>query len=198
MMLNRTGLVYDEVMLSFFCDWDLNYPEHPDRIRKPFERCEFYGLVEKCVRLKVIFNLKLFIDRISSKLLRIFFKGRYCTDDELKVNHSDIAIENLKRSEHLNMDQRMDLSAHFDSVFFHPESNRAVRYAVGSSLDLLDSILEDRVDNGFAIIRPPGHHAMHDEPNGYCYFNTASILAKTAIQKHGLERVLIVDWDGNF
>jgi histone deacetylase 6 len=36
---------------------------------------------------------------------------------------------------------------------------------------------------------------MHDEPNGYCYFNNAAVVAKTAIQNYGLKRILIVDWD---
>jgi histone deacetylase 6 len=49
--------------------------------------------------------------------------------------------------------------------------------------------------NRFQNRRPPGHHAMHDEPNGYCYFNNAAVVAKTAIQNYGLKRILIVDWD---
>ena len=68
-------------------------------------------------------------------------------------------------------------------------------WALGSSLEILDNILTNKVQNGFAIIRPPGHHAMHDEPNGYCYFNNASICAKVAIEKYKLKRILIVDWD---
>ena len=60
---------------------------------------------------------------------------------------------------------------------------------------MLDNILTYKIQNGFAIIRPPGHHAMHDEPNGYCYFYNAAICAKVAIDKYKLKRVLIVDWD---
>lgn len=40
-------------MLDYKCDWDELYPEKPDRIKKPYERCQFYGLTEKCVRLPV-------------------------------------------------------------------------------------------------------------------------------------------------
>ena len=90
----------------------------------------------------------------------------------------------------------MTLSTNYDSVYFHPSSNKAGRYATGSSIELMDSIMNGRIQNGFAIIRPPGHHAMHDEPNGYCYFNHAAVVARVAMEKYKLERILIVDWDG--
>ena len=45
--------------------------------------------------------------------------------------------------------------------------------------------------------RPPGHHAMKDEPNGYCYYNNAAVVARKAIAKYNLKRILIVDWDVN-
>ena len=68
-------------------------------------------------------------------------------------------------------------------------------WALGSALEMLDSILTNKVQNGFAIIRPPGHHASHDEPNGGCYFNNAAICAKFSVDKYKLKRFLIVDWD---
>jgi len=43
--------------------------------------------------------------------------------------------------------------------------------------------------------RPPGHHAMHNEPNGYCIFNNAAIATRHALEVLDLERVLLVDWD---
>jgi histone deacetylase 6 len=42
--------------------------------------------------------------------------------------------------------------------------------------------------NGFAIVRPPGHHAMKSDMNGFCYFNNVVITAKTAIEKYNSER----------
>jgi acetoin utilization deacetylase AcuC-like enzyme len=102
----------------------------------------------------------------------------------------------MRDSENMSNEELIKLSGLYDSTFFHPNSDKASRFALGSSIELAEAIMTDKIDNGFAIIRPPGHHAMHDEPNGYCYFNNAAVVARIAIDKYKLERVLIIDWDG--
>ncbi|MFH2104016.1 MAG: histone deacetylase [Chloroflexota bacterium] len=68
--------------------------------------------------------------------------------------------------------------------------------AAGSSLACTRRILEGQARNGFAIVRPPGHHAEPGAPMGFCLFNNIAIAAKAALA-HGLERVLIVDFDAH-
>jgi acetoin utilization deacetylase AcuC-like enzyme len=67
--------------------------------------------------------------------------------------------------------------------------------AVGGFLQLLDAIAGGDVDNGFALVRPPGHHALADQAMGFCLFNTVAIGARHVILRHAAKRVLIVDWD---
>lgn len=69
------------------------------------------------------------------------------------------------------------------------------KLAVGSTIELVDKILLGEVQNGMAIIRPPGHHAMKAEYNGYCFFNNVAIAAQHAIDNRKMERILIVDFD---
>ncbi len=59
----------------------------------------------------------------------------------------------------------------------------------------VDLLLENEIDNGFALVRPPGHHAERDQSMGFCLFNNIAVAAWHARHKHGLERVMIVDWD---
>jgi len=70
----------------------------------------------------------------------------------------------------------------------------AVR-AVGATLSAVDAVMLGRARNAFAAVRPPGHHAMPDSAKGFCIFGNAAIAARYAQKKHGIDRVMIVDWD---
>lgn len=68
-------------------------------------------------------------------------------------------------------------------------------HAAGAVLNAVDAVAARDADNAFCIVRPPGHHATPDRGMGFCIFNNIAIGARYAQQKHGLERVLIADWD---
>ena len=67
--------------------------------------------------------------------------------------------------------------------------------AAGTVLNLADAVASGRSDNGFALIRPPGHHAEYDAALGFCLFNNIAIAARYLQQQHSLEKILILDWD---
>ncbi|HEX9144689.1 MAG TPA: histone deacetylase [Candidatus Binatia bacterium] len=67
--------------------------------------------------------------------------------------------------------------------------------AVGGFLRLLDAIAAVENANGFALVRPPGHHALRNRAMGFCLFNTIAIGARHLKRVHGAKRVLIMDWD---
>lgn len=67
--------------------------------------------------------------------------------------------------------------------------------AAGTVLTLADTVASGRTDNGFALIRPPGHHAEYDAALGFCLFNNIAITARYLQRHYGLEKILILDWD---
>ncbi|MGH7770175.1 MAG: histone deacetylase family protein [Candidatus Binatia bacterium] len=67
--------------------------------------------------------------------------------------------------------------------------------AVGGFLKLLDAIAAGEARNGFALVRPPGHHALKDRAMGFCLFNTVAVGARYVEHHYGARRVLIMDWD---
>ena len=67
--------------------------------------------------------------------------------------------------------------------------------ATGSLLELADRVMSGEVDNGFAMVRPPGHHAENSTAMGFCLFNSVAIAARYLQLQHHLERILILDWD---
>ncbi len=71
----------------------------------------------------------------------------------------------------------------------------AARMAVGAVCSAVDSVLTGPVKQAFCSLRPPGHHARPQQGMGFCVFNNVAIGARNAIKRHGLQRVLIVDWD---
>jgi acetoin utilization deacetylase AcuC-like enzyme len=76
-----------------------------------------------------------------------------------------------------------------------PRSFDVALLAAGTGLALADAVMSGQVDNGFGLVRPPGHHAEHDAAMGFCLFNNVAILARYLQHTHGLEKIAILDWD---
>lgn len=81
-------------------------------------------------------------------------------------------------------------------TYVTPESYDLARLAAGSCCSLVDAICRSTVDNGLAVVRPPGHHAQHDRVGGFCLINNVAVAAHYAQRQYDdVERVLIVDFD---
>ena len=76
-----------------------------------------------------------------------------------------------------------------------PNSFDVAARAAGGVLNAVDAVLTGRAHNAFCAVRPPGHHATASRGMGFCLFNNIAIGARYAQRKHGVGRVLIVDWD---
>jgi acetoin utilization deacetylase AcuC-like enzyme len=76
-----------------------------------------------------------------------------------------------------------------------PSSYRAAIRAAGGCLAVVEAILDGQVDSAFCLLRPPGHHATPSKAMGFCLFNNVAIVAAHALERRGLERVAIVDFD---
>ncbi|XP_032122068.1 polyamine deacetylase HDAC10 isoform X2 [Sapajus apella] len=170
-----TALVYHEDMTATRLLWDDPECEieRPERLTAALDRLRKCGLEQRCLRLS----------------------ARAASEEELGLVHSPEYVSLVRETQVLGKEELQALSGQFDAIYFHPSTFHCARLAVGAALQLVDAVLTGVVQNGLALVRPPGHHSQRAAANGFCVFNNVAIAAAHAKQKHGLHRILIVDWD---
>ena len=109
--------------------------------------------------------------------------------ERLTRNHSQSYIDTVRQMAergggHLDLD-----------TYMGTRSYQAALMAAGGLVNAVEAVLEGEVGNAFALVRPPGHHALTARGMGFCIFNNVAVVAHYALQEEGLERVLIVDFD---
>ena len=162
-----TGLLLDRA----FCDHDPgdHHPEAPGRILAIMESLTASGLDQKCIAIA----------------------DREITDDEVRLTHTDGYLKKVLSE----IDGSGSGQLSTGDTQYGPHSLRVARHAAGGLLNAVDGVVAGTFTNAFCAVRPPGHHATSDRGMGFCIFNNAAIAARYAQQKHGLERVAIIDWD---
>lgn len=164
-MSQSTGIVRDDLYKEHLADYP--HPESPQRLEA------IYDMLDS--------------EDIGKRLLLI--PPRSATHDELAWIHSRSYIERVARTDgvsHMSLDPDTQTT---------PLSYQAALLAAGGLFLLIDKIFDGTVRNGFALVRPPGHHAEQDRAMGFCLFNNVALAAMYAIQQYSVKRILIVDWD---
>ncbi len=144
-------------------------PHHPER-------------PERLEALEVLFTAERYrdVEKISPRL---------ATDEELRRVHQHDHVAAVAASAGRP-------STHFDAdTAASAGSFEAARLAAGGAIAMAEVIAAGEVENGFAAIRPPGHHAEAWRPMGFCLFNNVAVVARHLLAHHMAQRVLIVDWD---
>ena len=85
--------------------------------------------------------------------------------------------------------------AQWKDVYKNAESLKAARLSAGTVCAVTEAVIKGTAANGLALVRPPGHHAECSCVMGFCVFNNVAIAAQMALDKYGLKRILIMDWD---
>ncbi|XP_059257685.1 polyamine deacetylase HDAC10 isoform X3 [Mustela nigripes] len=171
----RTALVYHEEMTAARLLWDDPECEieRPERLTAAVERLQQGGLEQRCLQLA----------------------AREASEAELGLVHSPEYVSLMRGTQALSTEELQALSGQYDAVYFHPSTFHCARLAAGAALQLVDAVLTGTAHNGLALVRPPGHHSQRAAANGFCVFNNVAIAARYAQKRHGVHRILIVDWD---
>jgi acetoin utilization deacetylase AcuC-like enzyme len=116
--------------------------------------------------------------------------SRAAVDDELLLCHTADYLRLAKREIESG---RLSLSTGDTDVT--PNSWEVAVHAAGGVLNAVDAVCSAKVRNAFCAVRPPGHHANASRGMGFCLLNNVALAARYAQRRHGIGRVLIVDWD---
>ena len=119
----------------------------------------------------------------------VHVEGRHAREDELALAHDSRYIERVRSIVNAG-------GGHLDpDTVASSGSWDAATAAAGCVLDAVDMAMDGRAARSFCAVRPPGHHALRSRAMGFCLFGNVAVAARYAMALHGLERVLIVDWD---
>ena len=165
-MSNKTGVVFDNRYFNHTIP--AHSPENPERIR-----------------------------RIYQELGGERYNGRYERVEPLEISTADI----LSVHSSLYLDQLREHSVNgnpysYDrDTYLVDDSLFTARLATGGCLALADKIMSKELQDGFAFIRPPGHHAEGGRGMGFCILNNVALTAQYLLDVHNLKRILIIDYD---
>lgn len=163
--MKKTGIVRHQLYLEHRTE--IMHPESPQRLQSLYDM----------------------LDQTDFGDSLVYIEPRYATLEEILWVHDpryvDLVLASAERPR-----------VRFDpDTMTSPKTYLAALLAAGGVIEAVRAALVKEVRNAFALVRPPGHHAKRGRAMGFCIFNNEAIGARYALNKGGLERVMIVDWD---
>ncbi|KAK6460592.1 histone deacetylase HDA1 [Scheffersomyces coipomensis] len=189
----KTGLVYDvrmryhaKIFTSYF-EYIDPHPEDPRRIYRIYKKLAEAGLIQDPTLSG--------IDDIGPLMVKIPI--REATAEEILEVHSEEHLKFIQSTETMTRDQLMEETEKGDSIYVNNDSYYSAKLSCGGTIEACKAVIEGRVKNSLAVVRPPGHHAEPDTPGGFCLFSNVAVAAKNILKNYSesVRKIVIVDWD---
>ncbi len=158
-------------------DMGQGHPECPQRLDAINDRLLASGLLPLLEPREAPLAATSDLERAHERLYLAALRGlAQEVDEQMQAGGPDHA--------HLDADTAMNI---------HTWS--AAQRAAGAALAATDAVMAGELENAFCAIRPPGHHACRERAMGFCFINNVAVAARHALDRHGLQRVAVVDFD---
>lgn len=164
--MGRVGIISHPAFLEH--EMGRSHPESPERLRAILARLHETGLWERLIHLD----------------------PRPASHEWIEKVHDPSYVERLEHHAPLSGYASLD-----PDTALCPGTLTAAFLAAGGAMTAVDAIMNNQLDQVFCAIRPPGHHAEKNRAMGFCFFNNVAVATRYVQARHGIKRVLIVDWD---
>lgn len=192
-VLLKTGLVYDvrmryhaKIYTSYF-EYIDPHPEDPRRIYRIYKILAENGLI--------IDPSLCGSDDIGDYMLKIPI--REAKKEEILAVHSEEHLKFIESTQNMNKEELLKATEKGDSVYFNNDSLLSAKLSCGGAIEACKAVVEGKVKNALAVVRPPGHHAEPDAPGGFCLFSNVAVAATSILKSYpeSVRKIVIVDWD---
>ncbi|CCF59742.1 hypothetical protein KAFR_0H03320 [Kazachstania africana CBS 2517] len=189
----KTGLCYDvrmryhaKIFTSYF-EYIDPHPEDPRRIYRIYKILAENGLINDTMLSGV--------DDIGDIMLKI--PVREATADEILEVHSREHLEFLESTTTMNREVLLKETEKGDSVYFNNDSYMSAKLSCGGAIEACKAVVEGKVKNALAVVRPPGHHSEPESSGGFCLFSNVAVAAKNILKNYpeSVRKIMILDWD---
>lgn len=189
----KTGLCYDvrmryhaKIFTSYF-EYIDPHPEDPRRIYRIYKILAENGLINDPTLSGV--------DDLGDLMLKI--PVRAATSEEILEVHTKEHLEFIESTEKMSREELLKETEKGDSVYFNNDSYASARLPCGGAIEACKAVVEGRVKNSLAVVRPPGHHAEPQAAGGFCLFSNVAVAAKNILKNYpeSVRRIMILDWD---
>ncbi|QLG72496.1 hypothetical protein HG535_0D02040 [Zygotorulaspora mrakii] len=189
----KTGLCYDvrmryhaKIFTSYF-EYIDPHPEDPRRIYRIYKILAENGLIKDPTLIGA--------DDIGDLMLKI--PARAATDEEILQVHSKEHLDSIEKVSKMNREQLLKETESGDSVYFNNDSYFGAKLSCGGVIEACKAVVEGRVKNSIAVVRPPGHHAEPEAAGGFCLFSNVAVATQNILKNYpeSVRRILILDWD---
>ncbi|XP_040381717.1 histone deacetylase 5 isoform X1 [Oryza brachyantha] len=171
------GLLYDERMCAHATPDGEDHPEKPERLRAIWRKLSADGVVSRCM----------------------IMKAKEAEDKHIASVHSKNHIKLIRSISSKEYDSRRNkIAKRLNSIYFNKGSSESAFLAAGSVIEVAEKVAAGELRSAIALVRPPGHHAEHNEAMGFCLFNNVAVAADYLLNERadlGIKKILIVDWD---
>lgn len=163
--MRKTAVYRDDLFLAH--QPGFSHPESPDRLRVIYEELDKEE-VASCFLFPSF-------EKASTEIINLFHSRELIRE---------VAATDGRSSGFLDHDTQTSA-----------QSYQAALLAVGALIDCMARMEAGEIDNGFCLVRPPGHHAEKDSSMGYCLFNSIAVAIRWGLRELGMQRIMVVDWD---